>query len=1057
MKELAQVCIPLEKLPMSAPLIVILVFLLWLGSNQYRPIYKWFISAFIGALVVDLSVSGKNVLAASEVNNQKMLDNMRFQRLLTGAEEEKGGIGVVFSIVQDDAGFLWFGGESGLARYDAHDFKFYTADAKDPRGLASTWVTDMQVDRDGVLWLATSAGLSRYNSETDDFTTIGTSSVLGLTLLSNFVAALAVDSRNNLYIGTDAGFTVFNAERTHARHFTYDKNQPRGIGDKRVASLFVGANDQVWIGTAGNGISRFDPVTKTFQHWLNDPDDPDSLMHNNIVRIVEDNKGRIWVATRGYGLARLLEDGRKFRTYRHNHDNPRSIGSDIISDVHVDSHGNLWVATDHGGLALYQEETDDFLHLRHHVYDRTTLISDQLRRIYGDRDGNLWIGVVPTGINFYDAAKARFRTLTHQPDNPNSLDHNGVLSLLQDRDGIIWIGTENGLNAYNPKTDQFTRYAPNPKDPDKLRFGAIIGLAEDADGTLWVGSWSGGLHHFDKKTGKFKNYYPEPGKEDSLIGVHIWNVTLDNDNDLWIGAIHQGGMSQYLRKSDSFRHFHNNPEDVNSLPYDHVWRILPDRKGNLWVGTHDGLGRFNKDTQTFINYRHEPDNPDSLGNDNVISILEDKVGRIWAGTAEGGISVLDPNTDIFHTFSLKEGLPSRHISTLVEDREGSIWAGTPAGLARIDATSFAIKVLRKSDGLAGSNINRNSSLLAESGELYIGSSEGLTVFLPENVDRDQAPPKVVVTQLRILNQEVKVGGLASPLVYAIEHTSDLTLSYEDSMFAFDFAALNFNASHQNRYWYKLDGFDRDWNDVGTRRSATYTNLDPGIYTFRVRAKTNAGVASVKDATIDITITPPPWRTGWAYLGYGLLVFAALYMRKRYVNLRTKSEEYQILSTTDSLTGLLNRTGLQQAMALRFKNSKDNQRFPICIMLFDIDHFKRINDSLGHDTGDRILQTFSEVIGRAVRNRDNLARWGGEEFLLVCDNVPTDIARSQGNELREVIGRHLFEQNEETLSITVSVGIANANPDETFDELFKRADIALYQAKKDGRNCVVVST
>ena len=1019
------------------------------GGLVFRPL--------IYALVLLLTLSTGATQADSQNNIEQLLDNMRFQRLLTGEDDnEKDGIGVVFSIVQDDTGFIWIGGDSGLARYDAHTFKFYKADAKNPRAIASIWVSDMRVDNDGVLWLATGSGLSRYNHETDDFTTFrsGESST-GLALLSDLVTALAVDERNNLYIGTSGGLTVFNPERSAARHYAFDANDPQSLAEGGVSTLFVDADERLWLGMAGGGLSRFEPSTDNFVHWRNEPTNPDSLMHNHVDRIAQDNKGRIWIATRGYGLARLSEDGRRFKVYRHNHDDPRTIGSDIISDIHLDRRGNFWVVTDHGGLALYHEKSDAFFHLRHHVYDRSTLHSDQLRRIYEDHDSNLWVGGVPTGVSFYDAAKARFRTLTHQPENPNSLDHNGVLSLLQDSEGIIWIGTEKGLNAYDRHTGQFTRYHPNPKDPDSLRFGAITTLVEDENGSLWVGSWSGGLHRFDKHTGKFKNYYPEQGKTNSLVGAHIWNLALDHENNLWIGAIDQGGgMGQYQRDSDSFRNFRHNPQDANSLAYNFVWRILPDRHGKLWLGTKNGLDRFNKADQTFQHYRHDPDDPHSLGHDNVISLLEDRSGRLWAGTAEGGVSVLDPATGRFRTLGIKEGLPAKHVATLLEDRQGYIWAGTPAGLARIDPVSFAIKVLRKSDGLAGSNINRNASLLADNGELYIGTTKGLTVFAPQSIEQGQKPPKVIITALRILNREMAVGMPDSPLTKAIEHTRELTLSYKDAMFAFDFAALSFSSSRQNRYWYKLDGFDQVWNDVGTARTATYTNLNPGNYTFRVRAINNAGVHSTEDAQIHITITPPPWRTIWAYLGYALLAATGLYLRKRYTDLRKKSAEYHVLSTTDALTGVLNRTGLQQVLEQRQKANKGPHQ--ISVMVLDIDLFKRINDTWAHDVGDHILRGFAEIISARMRADDYLARWGGEEFVLVCRNVSSTTASAIGEKLRQAVAQHRFEAQSQSLNVTVSIGIACSKPEESFESLFKHADLALYQAKSSGRDRVIMA-
>lgn len=1001
--------------------------------------------------VLCLFTSAAQAQTTAEV--QQLLDNTHFQRLLTGEDEnEKRGIGVVFSIVQDETGFLWFGGDSGLARYDAHAFKFYGADPKNPRALASTWINDLLVDRSGVLWLATGNGLSRYNRETDDFTTLRAPAVNGLSVLSDIVSALAVDSHNNLYIGTSGGLTVFNAQRNAVRHYQHDAQQTNSVGASSISTLFIDNEDRIWIGTAGSGISRLDPTTDTFSHWTNDAADPKSLAHDYIDRIAQDQKGRIWIATRGFGLARLLEDGRSFKTYRHEHGNPSTIGSDIVSDIHEDRRGNLWIATDHGGLALYHEESDGFFHLRHHVYNRTTLHSDQLRRIYEDRSGNLWVGAVPTGVSFYDAAKTRFRTLTHKPDDANSLDHNGVLSLLQDKDGLIWIGTEKGLDSYNRHTGQFVHYRPNPKDKDSLRFGAITGLAEDSDGALWVTSWSGGLHRFDKRTGKFTNYFPAPDKPDSLVGAHLWSVVRDHDNEIWIGAIDQGGgLSQYLPHTDSFRNYRHNPQNSNSLSFDYVWRILPDRQNQLWIGTKNGLNRFNKTDQTFHHYRHDPANSNSLANNNVIALLEDRIGRLWIGTAEGGISIYDPNTDRFHTLGLADGLPATHVATLVADRQGFVWAGTPAGLVRIDPTSYAMKVLRRSDGLAGSNINRNASLLADNGELYIGSTEGITIFPPEHIEQSQEPPKIVVTALRILNRDMTVGMPGSILSKSIEHTKELTLSHKDAMFAFDFSALNYSSSHLNRYWYKLDGFDENWNDVGALRTATYTNLDPGRYTFRARAMTSAGLPSAEDAHIQIIIEPPPWRTSWAYLGYCLLGLAGLYLRKRYVDLAIRSSEYQALSATDALTGLLNRTGLQQVLQRRINAGE--KYADISLLLLDIDHFKRINDTRGHDVGDLILKTFAEVVSHTVRTQDCLARWGGEEFVLVCGQVTGDAARAIGEKIRLAVAQHLFEPHGHPLIVTVSIGIATGKPSDNFDTLFKRADVALYKAKTSGRNLV----
>lgn len=995
-------------------------------------------------------------LMASAPPAAQVLDTMRFQRLLTGERpSDTYGIGAVLDIIQDDTGYVWVAGENGLARYNAHTFAFYHEDAKNPKALANNWVADLEIDHDGVLWAATANGLSRYNRLTDDFTTYRPDPENANSVSYDLINALAVDQQNNLLIGTGGGgLSMLNDRRDTFTHLGHDPNDPGSLKSDAILDLYIGHDQTLWVGYTGSGLSRFDADSGRFNHWQHSESDPTSLAHNAVQRIAEDSRGRLWVGTYGGGLSRLRDDGKGFHNYAHAAGRVDSIGSNVIRDIHNDSRGNLWVATDHGGLALYDPENDGFLHLRHHVYDRTTLLSDQLRKVYEDKAGNLWIGAVPTGVNFYDISMSHFKILTHKPGDSNSLSHNGVLTLFEDSDGMLWIGTENGLNAYDRATGTITRYTADPTDPGSLRFGAVTSIEEDADGKLWVGTWSGGLHLFDRHTGKFKNYFPKASDPTSLIGPHIWHIVRDHGGDIWMAATQQGGLSRYVRETDSFIHYHRQADNPNSLANDHVWVLLPDRRGNLWVGTQSGLDYFSPKTEDFTHYRHGPRDPTTISNHNVLAIIEDRQGMLWIGTEGGGVNLFDPSTGIFRAFSVAEGLPSGHVATLVEDHAGDIWAGTSHGLARIKRDTFAIKVLRKSDGLAGSTINRNASFVDANGDLYIGSTEGVSIFNPADLIEASAPPKVVLTELRVLNQPVAVGEPGSPLQQALEHTNTLVLSHKDSMFAFDFAALSFNSANQTKYAYMLEGFDRAWNNVGTTRTATYTNLDPGTYTFRVKAANSAGVWSTDEAQVMIAITPPWWRTWWAYAFYVALLAFAVYLRKNYISLRRRSDEYRVLSTTDALTGLLNRTGVLQVVATTFASLEERQN--ATLMLFDIDHFKRVNDVRGHDAGDRILKSFAQLIAANVRIKDSLARWGGEEFLLLCKPEPLTVARGIAEELRQAVAGHVFEEDLAPLRLTVSIGVASLRPDENFEQLFKRADIALYEAKASGRNCVVVA-
>lgn len=1006
----------------------------------------WFCSCLLAPASVHALAQASTAVRAVE--------SMRFQRLLTGDEEDLRGIGGVLDLVQDEVGYVWIAGENGVAKYDSHDFTFYYSDSSDPKALPSNWVADLEIDRDGQLWLATANGLSRYNRSTDDFTTYqslgrGTNSVS-----HNVVSSLAVADDNTLFIGTGDGLSTLNSQRDTFKQYFHNSQSTGSLGSNPIRELFLDAQQRLWIGFSGAGISRFDPKRDTFANWQHDPQDPASLVPGSVQGIGQDSQGHMWIGTDGGGLSRMNLDERGSQNYRNRFGDSKSIGSNIIQDIHTDRRGNLWIATDHGGLALYDEAQDAFIHSRHQVHDNTSLISDQLRAIFEDQAGNLWIGTVPTGVNFYDVSKDSFRTLVHQPYNSNSLSHNGVLCLFEDSDGILWIGTEGGLNAYDKNTGNFTRYLANPEDPDSLRFGAVTTVAEGVDGKLWVGTWSGGLHSFDKKSQKFKNYFPEPNNPHSLIGPHIWSLAHDADGTLWIGANQEGGLSRYVPETDSFVHYRHDPEVADSLIYNYVWKVRPDSKGNLWVGTINGLDRFDERSETFTHYRHDADDPTSISSNNVMAIIEDSQGFIWLGTEGGGVNMLDPESGEFRHFSVEEGLPSPHVAAVVEDKEGDIWAATAAGLARIDRTTFAIKVLHKSDGLVGNITNRDSAYLAANGDLYIGSTEGVTIFNPQSLKQEHEAPRTVITGLRVMNKGVSVGPPGSVLSQAIDQTQQLVLSYKDSMFALDFAILNYSSSSQNQYAYRLDGFDQTWHNIGRQRTATYTNLSPGRYTFRAKGRSSAGVWSEEDARVDIVITPPPWRTGWAYAGYGTLLLLAFYLRRQYVNLKLSSNKYRVLSTTDSLTGALNRAGICQVVERLLMDTEE--RRCLSVLLFDIDHFKRVNDVRGHDSGDRVLKGFAEVITSSVRTQDSLGRWGGEEFVLLCRHAPAEAAISLAEKLRVAVASHVFESEYNPLHLTVSIGAATLRNGETFEQVVKRADVALYKAKHEGRNCVVLA-
>lgn len=806
-------------------------------------------------------------------------EEMRFQRLLTDENSaDQTTLGVLQDIVQDRDGFMWFATENGLVRYDSQEYRFYYADPDDPYSLSSSFVTTLLVDHAGILWLGTSQGLNRYNPLQDNFTVYRYNEGDAQALSGPFINALAEDDQHNIYIATVSGLSVLGPERDKFRNYYYTpghtappgSNLHVGPSARELRSIYVDSQQRIWIGTTGSGLNQFHPQEQGFSHWPIKVRRPAPTGVDSIEYIAEDNHGELWLATHGGGLLRLNPEDGQFRHYLHHPRNPYSLGSNTLRSILLDRENRLWIATDHGGLALYDPERDWFYHARHSAYNNHSLSSDQLRTLYEDHQGNLWVGNFPGGVNFYDRAKSAFTTLTHQPDNPNSLIHDGVLAIFEDREGVIWFGTEGGLSAYHRRSGRFRHFQHDPDDPHSLRFNTIPAITEDHEGNLWVGAWSGGLHRLDRSTDQFVSYMPDPDNPYSLASEFVWQLAVDQNNQLWVANTEGAGLNHFDPETERFTRYAHDPTNTNSLSYDQVRALVIDHENKIWAGTPHGLDYFDPATGEFTRIRHDPESPKSISGNNITAVMQDRHQRIWAATDNGHVNVLSADREQFTHINRTQGLPRARVSSMVEDHMGQIWMGTSNGIAQVDPESLTVRMYTTSDGLAGNDHNRNAALQDSEGYLYFGSTRGVSMFHPERLPEDSPPPKVVITGLRLANQRVTPRSHPEVLQQAIEKTQQIRLNHRHTTLALDFSALSFRSSHRNRYAYKLEGFDNRWNEVGNNRTATYTNLNPGRYLFQVRAANSQGQWSTEPAELSVIVTPPPWRTFWAYGFYGLV-------------------------------------------------------------------------------------------------------------------------------------------------------------------------------------------
>lgn len=818
-----------------------------------------------------------------------LTESMRFKRLLYGDYDSAKVINAVNVTRQDPKGFIWLGGELGLARYDGHEIRIYQHNPQDANSLTSNVIWDIAFDHEGVMWLATDSGLGRYNSASDDFTSYHSNGYRTNSFMSDSVRALEVDKHNNLLIGTENGFSILDPSRERYLSFTSQDDDPNQLPDETIRALFVDDNGDIWLGTIRAGLLRLRLEPFEVVSFVNDPDDPHSLANNRITSIIRDHTGALWVSTFGGGVSRMNEDGHSFTNYSQNPEDETSIGSNTVWALFEDSENNLWVATDHGGLGLYNRNQDNFSHLRHNPSNSTSLGSDQIRSIFEDSDSDLWIGTFPIGMNFFDRSSILFQNYVNSPQDETSLSHSTILTIEKSKQGHLWIGTEGGINVFDPESKHIQRIVAEPGVAGALQSNAVLSLAEQDNGDLWVGTWSGGLHLMDHRSGTFTHFTPGDASGNSIHGTYIWSLLIDSKQQLWIGT-ETRGLNRYNPNTQKLENFEPSvPPTPNTVSNAMIWSLIEDHAGFIWVGTAHGMSRFDPATEEFTHYFNQPDNEQSLCSNRIYVLYEDRQHNLWIGSQGGGISILDPARKNFTHISTQDGLPSDNVASIIEDKSGRIWVATHKGVALVSREGGVLKTFNKVHGLVGNNFNRDASYLHDNGELYLGSTDGLSVFNPENALADVAAPEVTLTNFRVFNENLTSKTPGSSLKKAIYNTDVITLQYAQRFFSIGFSTLNYRSASHNQYAYRLVGFDKDWNYVGNRNTANYTNIGPGTYTLQVQAASENGEWNGKLRELRIRVLPPIWRTYWAYASY---LFIALYMFWAFYRYKAKRMELE---------------------------------------------------------------------------------------------------------------------------------------------------------------------
>ena len=796
---------------------------------------------------------------------------------------------LVKSILQDQQGFMWFGTRYGLNKYDGFNFTIFIPEPREDV-LFGNYIWKLYQDHSGDLWVVTLADLVRMDNKTGKFTHYKYDAANPQSLaVGGKINTIAEDSTGTLWVGTNNGLSRYDPSTDTFTRF---------LQDQAVFEIYSDHQGGIWLGT-GRGLWHYAAGLLELQktiHYQYDPSDPTSLSNNNVYVIYEDQKGVLWVGTQFGGLNRLDRATGQFKRYQFNPDDPDSLSNGFVWSLLEDDLGRLWIGTENG-LSLYDPITERFFRYNHDPGDPQSLRSDAVYDIYKDRSGVVWVATFAGACKANEIA-SRF---THYQQGPNAPDRvagtppgnlavlsdNLVTTIYQDSHSILWLGTSlGGLNRLDRNTGRITVYRHDPTDPTSLSNGEVFAVYEDRTGKLWIGT-SSGLNWINPQTGTFI-------VEEVFRGRTVSAIIEDQEGNLWVG--YWGGILRHERGAPVFTTV---PLVGGLLATARVQAVYPDRSGAVWISTQNkGLFRIDPVTEAggseppIIHFSQDFNDPKSPGVSPVMSFYEDAQGILWMGSVDDGLIRFDRNSQTFTHYTPETGV-AKFVGCIQGDTQGFLWMGTTLGLARFDPRRETFSYYDVRDGLVIGEVI--SCFQSKQGEMFFGGLRGLTTFFPDQIrDNPNAPP-VVITALNLHNQVLRTDLLPN---------EQIKLSYRENYLSFDFAALDYTAPAKNQYAYKMEGLEADWVKAGTRRHADYPDLQPGTYTFRVKASNNSGVWNEQGAAVHITITPPFWQTWWfiSLLGLGLVSIVAVGIRLRLKGLEARSRnlEKQVSERTAAL-------------------------------------------------------------------------------------------------------------------------------------------------------------
>ncbi len=802
-------------------------------------------------------------------------------------------------LIEDRSGFIWFGTDDGLNRFDGYDVKIFRHIENEPESISDNGIWTLFEDDDGYLWIGTKAGeLNRYNPFLDKF--------------------------------------------------EYWHLDPDNTSENSITCIYVDKKKNIWVGTYKNGLYQFDPEKKKINNWKYNPKDQSSISNNYITGIAEDQENNLWISTyHGINKFNSAKTSNSFRRFYSDKNDNNTISNNLIWNI-IPSKKNphlLWITTA-SGLCYYNTEKSEFGRVNFQE-DKQLQFGNSIASIIEEEKGEdniYWIGTY-AGLVRLEAKNNKVQRFVSEKGNTRSLISNQINEMIKDRSGVIWIATQNGVNYFSRKELRFNNVFSDYFIPHKLKdFNNydITSIEQNEDEYLLIGSHDG-LFLFDRKN----------NSTTSFREVNAWSLCNRGGNKFWIGTYGQGfkeinvnnksinqieiksdiilpsfyryvksicqdkngivwigfwgsGLVRYNPFKDEFNTWINDNNDPFSLSYNDIWSIIEDRFGNIWIGTNGGgLNLYDKGTDKFIRFSYTTDK-NNLSSNTIYTLYESKNQNvndkttstiIWVGTAYGLNKLVFNNFELItnnknlnlsvKVYTVENGLPDNSIKSIIEDDEGNLWIGTSNGLSKFNPLTEKFINFSNADGLNGNDFNSGAVINTRGGVILLGSSKGFNIFNPLEIEQSKYQPPVMITDFQLFNKSVRLSNDESPLKKNIIYSNQVLLAHDQNIFSFQFTALDYNSPQSVKYAYKMEGFDDEWVYAGSRRYAAYTNLAPGNYKFMVKSTNSDGVWNENYASINVIINQPWWKTGWAYFLYFVIIILGLFAIRRFELNRTK--------------------------------------------------------------------------------------------------------------------------------------------------------------------------